>query len=194
MVRLLVGRRATGAPNASPRPASEGICMNVVFRLPTTLLVDAFEDLRRPHPFATERVGFLAAKPARSRDGLVLAAHMYLRVRDEWYLEDDGNSCVFGSDALRHALEYAYNNKASIFHVHIHDHDGIPWFSRLDLRETSRFVPDFWHVRSDFPHGAIVLSNDAAAGLCWYPGRQKPIRMSRITALGYPIKELAGFE
>jgi hypothetical protein len=87
-------------------------------------------------------------------------------------------------------MQFALTNDASMFHVHVHEHVGIPWFSRTDLRESRKFVPDFWNVRPNLPHGVIVLSADAAAGLCWYPGREKPISISHITAVGRPMRFL----
>jgi hypothetical protein len=91
-------------------------------------------------------------------------------------------------------MQFALTHDASIFHVHLHDHDGLPWFSRPDLRESQRYIPDFWNVRPNLPHGTLVLSANGAAGLCWYPRRAKPIRVRRITALGFPMKLLGGVE
>ncbi len=54
-----------------------------------------------------------------------------------------------------------------MFHVHMHGHAGRPGFSRIDLREQSKFVPDFFKVRREMPHGAIVFSRDMAAGRVW---------------------------
>ena len=49
----------------------------------------------------------------------------------------------------------------------MHEHSGRPSFSRTDLREQIKFVPDFFKVRPQLPHGAIVLSHDRAAGRVW---------------------------
>jgi hypothetical protein len=168
--------------------------MNIHFKLTTGLLDTIRADLRRPHPFADERAGFIACKPSACRGGILVLAHTYIALEDEWYDDDPRFGCVFNSHAMRVAMQFALTHDASMFHVHLHDHDGLPWFSRPDLRESRRFVPDFWNVRPTLPHGTLVLSTDGAAGLCWYPRREKPIRMRRITALGFPITLLGGVE
>ena len=97
---------------------------------------------------------------------------------------------MFNADAMRAAMQFALTNDASMFHVHLHEHSGSPWFSRPDLRESRRFIPDFWNVKPGLPHGTLVLSVDAAAGLCWYPRREKPIRIAQITVVGFPMRFL----
>jgi len=164
--------------------------MKIHFKLKDVLLNDILNDLRRPHPFAEERMGFIAAKPTWSREGLLLLAHSFLATPDDWYIKDRNYGCVFGPDAIRNAMQYSLDKKACMFHVHLHDHDGRPWFSRTDLNESGKFVPDFFNVRPDIPHGTVVLSNDGAAGLCWYPGKRKPQRIDRFTAVGMPMRKL----
>jgi len=51
--------------------------------------------------------------------------------------------------------------------VHQHLFPGRVWFSRTDLREQHRFVPDFFKVRPNMPHGAVVLGPQQAAGRVW---------------------------
>ena len=94
----------------------------------------------RPHPFAAERAGFIGCKVSRSRDGVLILAHTYLSLQDYWYSDDDRYGCFFNADAMRAALQFALTTDASMFHVHMHEHLGTPWFSRTDLRESSKFV------------------------------------------------------
>lgn len=166
--------------------------MKLHFKLSARLRDDMLADLRRPHPFADERAGFIGCKPAACSGGVLLLAHTYLPLRDDWYIDDPRFGCMFNGDAMRAAMQFALTNDAAMFHVHLHDYEGEPWFSRLDLRESRRFVPDFWNIKPKLPHGAIVLSADSAAGLCWYPRRQKPIRIFRITVVGFPMKFMGG--
>ncbi len=166
--------------------------MNVHFKVTVGLLGTILADLRRPHPFADERAGFIGCKPSGCRGGILVLAHTYIPLQDDWYHDDSRFGCVFNSHAMRAAMQFALTHDASMFHVHLHDHFGFPWFSRPDLRESGRFIPDFWNVNSKLPHGTLVLSADAAAGLCWYPRQQNPIRIRRITAVGLPMKFLGG--
>lgn len=168
--------------------------MKIIFRVPTALFTEVKADLMRPHRFAAERVGFLTCTVAALKDaGLLLLAQSFHPVDDDDYIDDPSVGAMMGAAAIRKALQIAYQAPLAMFHVHIHDHSGRPWFSRTDLRETANFVPDFWHVRPQFPHGAIVLSCDAMAGLCWIPGRQQgPIRIQELAAIGAPLRHIRG--
>ena len=92
-----------------------------------------------------------------------------------------------GPSAIRKALEFALNNKAGMFHVHMHDHAGRPRFSRTDARESAKFVPDFWNVRPEMPHGALVASKNSLWGLCCYPGMSEPIEIDEFVVIGSPM-------
>ena len=70
----------------------------------------------------------------------------------------------------------------------MHDHDGDPGFSRVDDRENRKFVPDFFSVAPAMPHGAIVLSNDRAAGMIWIGKEDGPARIERFSAVGAPLR------
>lgn len=164
--------------------------MNVHFKMTKDLLDDALDDLRRPHPFATERAAFIGCKASVCRGGVLVLGHTYIPLRDEWYTDDPRYGCLFNADAMRAAMQFALTNDAGIFHVHLHDHSGRPCFSGTDLREARKFIPDFWNVRPTLPHGVLVFSADGASGLCWYPKKEKPIKIARITAVGFPMRFL----
>lgn len=141
--------------------------MNIVFRVSETLLADVRADLVRPHPFAHERVGFIAARAAAGHEKLVIIATEYFPVPDHEYVHDQTMGAVLGQEALRKALEVALLKPVGMFHVHMHTLPSRLWFSTIDLREQQRFVPDFFKVQSKLPHGAIVLSPTAIAGRAW---------------------------
>jgi len=162
--------------------------MIVAFKIVETLLGRVFEDLRRPHPFAAERVGFLSCRVGALNPGWVVLAHDFHPVADDDYLRDRSVGAMMGPAAIRKALQVALSNEVGMFHVHIHGHRGRPWFSGVDLRETAKFVPDFWHVRPQLVHGAIVLSLDSAAGLCWHPQASEPLVFSKFSVVGTPMR------
>ncbi len=166
--------------------------MKIHFKITKALLHEIRTDLSRPHPFAEERLGFLGCKASSGRDGLLILAHSYLTTPDKWYIRDDNYGCVFGPDAILTAMKFSKANKACMFHVHMHGHSGVPWFSRIDLKESAKFVPDFWNVSSKLPHGTLVLSDNKAAGLCWYPKRPKPFRITKLSTVGWPMENLGG--
>jgi hypothetical protein len=138
-------------------------------------------------------VGFLACRAARlSKDGIVLLAFEYRTVDDEDYIEDPSVGAMMGSRAIRKALEFALKNKVGMFHIHLHGHRGRPRFSGVDSRESAKFVPDFWNVRPEMPHGALVVSIDSFYGLCWYPRGSAPSEIADFVVVGSPMKITRG--
>jgi hypothetical protein len=163
--------------------------MPVNFKLLTNLANGIRTDLRRPHAFAAERVGFVSCRVGRTPDGIVILAHGYHPVEDSDYVDDQSVGAMMGSGAIRKALQLAYSSPVSMFHIHLHDHPGRTRFSRVDARETARFVPDFFNVRPELPHGAIVLSQDSAYGMCWPLAESQPVAISEFVFVGTSIKK-----
>ena len=146
--------------------------MQILFRANQSFMCEVREDLMRPHEFAEERVGFIAVRVAQGLNIFVLLAESYHPVSDADYLRDPSVGAMLGSEAIRKALEIALFHPVGIIHVHMHFHSGEPRFSRTDLREQPKFVPDFFKVRRTMPHGALVLSEDAAYGRVWLSSDQ----------------------
>jgi hypothetical protein len=164
----------------------------IIFRATNDLFTVVRRDLHRPHPFAAERVGFLVCRAGRvAGDGLVILAAGYDAVGDEDYLDDPRVGAMMGPAAIRKALQRAYNAGAedcSVFHVHMHAHLGPTGFSEVDDRECRKFVPDFFNVAPEMPHGAIVLSLDQAVGLCWTTPEAVLVPINRFTSVGAPLR------
>ena len=162
--------------------------MRVVFKVVDRLLERVRHDLTRPHEFAAERVGFFVCRAASLMpEGVVILAHDYRPVEDADYIDDPTVGAMMGPAAIRKGLEIALNNQVGIFHVHMHEHTGRPGFSRTDARESAKFVPDFWNVRPEMPHGALVVSKDSLYGKCWYPGMAAPIEIGEFVMVGSPV-------
>jgi len=165
--------------------------MNIQFKITRDLVNQVRADLKRPHPYAAERVGFISCRVgALPAGGVVVLAHDYLPVPDEDYIQDDTVGAMMGPAAIRMAMQYAHKQSAGMFHVHMHDHRGAPWFSQIDLSEYAKFVPDFWNVRPEMPHGALVLSLDSVAGACLIQTTRKMVRISNITIVGAPLLKI----
>ena len=110
--------------------------MKLVFRLSQGLYHEIQKDLSRTHPVAAERVGFLACGIATlDRGGLLLLADTYHPVADSHYVNDPRAGATINAEAIRAALQIAYRQKVSMFHIHRHEHYGRPQFSAIDLRE-----------------------------------------------------------
>jgi hypothetical protein len=160
--------------------------MNISFKTTRALWEAVRRNLVRPHPFAFERVGFISCRPGTLKDGLILIAHAYHTVADDDYIADPSVGAMMSAKAIRKALQVSYTNPVSMFHVHGHFHQRSPGFSRTDLNEAARFVPDFWHVRSEYPHGIIVIGKQKGCGLCWHPGIDSPSNIMNFTIVGCP--------
>jgi hypothetical protein len=164
--------------------------MKVHFKLTEKLRQDVLADLRRDHPFAAERLGFFRCKASQAKGELLVLVSSYVSVPDDQYVDDASAGCFFDAKAMRTMLQHSLTHHESIFHVHLHDHSGLPQFSRTDTRESAQYVPDFWNVTPDLPHGTIVLSQNRAVGQCWYPGLKRVFGVERITAVGPRIVKL----
>lgn len=156
------------------------------FRMTAGFAEQVRHDLSRAHVHAHERVGFITAKAAVTTSGLTMIAAGYHPVADEDYVRDASVGAMMSEDAVRKALQICWKSKCAMVHVHMHEHKGLPWFGRLDLEENGRFMPDFFNVQPGFPHAALVLSHDAAAGLVWPDRGLSPVRFDEIVEVGRP--------
>lgn len=147
--------------------------MKIRFKITQRLLDAMRSDLRRPHPIAHERIGFVAAGLAAAHDELLILARDYRPVDDEHYLDDPRVGAMIDASAIRSARQWAMSSRAAMFHVHSHGGQGIPGFSSVDNRENAKFIPNFVSVAPFAVHGAIVLSDTAAFGQVWL-GRNDP--------------------
>ena len=161
--------------------------MNIRFKITQRLLDTIRADLRRPHPIAHERIGFVTAGLAAAYDELLILARDYRPVDDAQYLDDKSVGAMIDASAIRTARQWAMNSRSAIFHVHSHGGRGIPGFSSVDDRENAKFIPNFVSVAPFAVHGAIVLSDTAAFGQVWL-GRDQPRPfITNFNAIGAPI-------
>jgi len=163
--------------------------MRLHFRITRALLDSVRIDLRRPHPFAHERVGFISAGLSAADEDVLIVAREYRAVLDEDYLRDPTVGAMMGAEAIRKALQWAMQDRLALFHVHTHGGQGLPGFSRIDLRENAKFVPDFLKVTPQCAHGAIVLSDNAARGQLGFDPRQPCMPIDSFAEIGAPIRK-----
>jgi len=163
--------------------------MRIIFKATAALLNRIRADLGRPHAFAHERVGFIAAGLTAAAGNVLVLAHEYRPVEDRDYLPDRSVGAMMGPEAIRKALQWAMRSRVALFHVHSHGGYGIPWFSGVDLRENAKFVPDFFKVAPQCAHGAIVLTEDAANGQVWLDRRQPCRSIDAFSVTGVPLKK-----
>ncbi len=163
--------------------------MNAFCKITSSLLDEIHSDLERPHPFAYERIGFFSAGLSHVGNDLLILAREYRPIADDDYLEDYTVGAKIGPNAIRSAMQWAMDTGAAIFHVHRHGRLGVPSFSRVDLQDNVRLIPDFFKVAPQCAHGSIVLSNDAACGMVWINAKQPPIPIQAFSVVGAPVKK-----
>ena len=157
------------------------------FKITSTLLDEVRSDLARAHEYALERVGFLRAGLTINERDCAILVHSYLPVEDEDYVEDPSVGAMMGPHAISKAMAAAFEDRVSLVHVHSHGGRGIPRFSDIDLRENRKFVPDFFKVCPQRPHGAVVLSETHAYGQVWLRSDKtaRPINLFQLVGPQY---------
>lgn len=168
--------------------------MTVAFRITRAMLNNVRRDLERPHEFAFERVGFLFCRfGSLKSNGLVVLAHEYMPLLDNEYIDDPRYGALIGASGFRRALERTLREPLGIFHIHLHAHLGSPAPSRIDLRESAEFVPDFFHVRELLPHGVLIASDDSISGRMWLTERTQPTPIAAFNVVGAPMQFVRSF-
>lgn len=119
---------------------------------------------------------------------MLVIPEIYHPVNDDHYVPSETMGALVNSAAIRAALQISLKYGAGIFHVHVHEHLGIPRPSLIDRIESNKFVPDFFNVTPHMPHGAIILSMDAASGVLWQGKTAEPREFEQIQIIGAPIR------
>jgi hypothetical protein len=150
--------------------------VRAILRIRKTMLRDIRADLMRAHPFAYERVGFIACN-VMSADNYNLTAKNYYPISEDGYEETMEVGALINAEAIRDAMQVAFDSEVAMLHVHLHETHGVPSFSRIDMVSGRELIPCFWNVRSNMPHGMLLLSNDDHFGLLWLPDRKSIVRL-----------------
>jgi len=160
--------------------------MKIQLKIPRQIYQRIMADIASPHPFAYERIGF-----CRVRIGDRGASTQFIFVTDYWpvpddqYIPDDFAGARINNQAIRSALQASLSSGDGIFHVHMHDHSGVPDFGSMDLEEIPRIVESLTFANADVPHGMLVLSHDMATAHAVMPGGELQI-VDRISVVGQP--------
>lgn len=167
--------------------------MKVTIRLTRHLYQEVIADLRRPHPFATERVGFLFGRigNANTESPIVLLTR-YKPLADDRYINDPTTGARIDSQAIRSVMQDVLDHGEGAFHTHMHEWPGKPAFSWLDRDELPRLIPSFQVVGPKAIHGLFLLSEDECISDVWLPGSKKGVQAARVSIVGYPLHSTKG--
>ena len=107
----------------------------IFLKIPKSLREKMIEDLRRPHDFAYERVGFMYTRSKIIDKNIILIIAVdYNSVDNENYIKDDSVGAKFNDVSIQKAMQTCLNKKSGCFHVHLHDHKGKPSPSFTDQK------------------------------------------------------------
>lgn len=154
--------------------------MPITIHLPSKLHKDILADLRRPHPHAAERIGFLYGRLALS----TVLMTRYVPVPDEQYVVDFTVGARINGDAIRAAMQGVLDTGNGVFHTHLHEWPGRPSFSLTDDEELPNLIPAFRAVAHGQACGLFLLSPDSAIADVWLPAARGPERASKISIVG----------
>ena len=163
--------------------------VSISLRIPNPLYDQIRADLERPHPFAAERVGFLFVRTGATGPGrLLLLGHAYHALVDERYIDDPEAGARIDSGAIREAMQRTLDGHGGVFHVHMHDHNGKPGYSRMDMAEQPKLIVSFQAVNPSLPHGTLILSRNNGIASAWLPGTNQPTSIKKISTAGAPMR------
>jgi len=156
----------------------------IQLRTPQSIHQEMRSDLRRPHPFAFERVGYVFTKPAGVS---VLVVTGYESIPDQFYIKDSSVGARIDHRAIALAMKRADKNKEGILHSHIHNKSGLPIFSRDDRADHPNFLRSFRNASPGMTHGFLLLSADKMMARVWPPQHESPIDIFRYTIVNLPL-------
>lgn len=162
----------------------------VILKIPKGLFNKMLDDLKRPHAFALERIGFISTKHKKLSNGSVIIFGVdYFSVDDENYIDDDEVGARINSTAIRIAMQMVLDSGNGCFHVHFHVLSfGIPEFSDIDFVDNPEIVKSFTYVNRSQVHGMLVLGNNASNAMVKIPGDETELTtVSKIVVVGYPM-------
>jgi hypothetical protein len=163
--------------------------MRVEVRLRREFFEATVADLRRPHPVAFERVGWVFAKQTiASKHDVLLMAVEYAPVAEDDYLEDCRVGASFNATAIRAAMQRSRATGMACLQIHLHDHHGHTAFSSVDCRTIDKLASSLRVVTPNIAHGGLVLSADSATARIWLPENNKRHTPSRAVIVGFPMR------
>lgn len=153
-------------------------------RIPQLIYQEMRSDLRRPHPFAFERIGYVFIKTAGQS---VMVVTGYESVPDEFYMKDRSVGARIDHRGIALAMRRAYRNKEGILHTHMHNKSGFPVFSKDDRIDHPNFLRSFRNAVPKMFHGFLLLSTDKMIARVWPPQNDSYIDIIRYTIVGLPL-------
>jgi len=163
--------------------------MKIKLKIPKGLYAHMLEDLKRPHSFAFERVGFAySTTTIVDEDTVIISLKDYQPVKDECYIETDEVGAKFNADSIRDAMQICLDKQWGGFHVHLHNHKGLPFPSKDDEQGLPSVIESLTNVAADQACGVLILSKDSFYASVVVKGTVHWVEPELISVIGYPMK------
>lgn len=161
----------------------------IIIRIPQNILNQIINDLKRPHEFANERIGFIASRHKILKTGTIIVfISEYFPISDDQYLDDPEVGARINSNAIREGLQRIIDKKIGCFHVHYHSFSrSIPEFSDTDLIDNPEIIKSFGYADKSQVHGMIVIGKNGLNALVKLPGKDSLMQVAKIVGIGYPM-------
>lgn len=157
-------------------------------RIPKAIYQEMLSDLKRPHQYAYERVGFVFARTEEILgDTTLVLLNKYVPVNDKDYIEDDTVGAKINSPAIRKAMQYALDNDCGCFHVHMHEHKGNPSPSFTDKKGLPGVVDSLANVSPNQANGFLILSENSFYASVIIAEKKYSLKPELISVIGYPM-------
>lgn len=157
----------------------------MIVRIPEVLLDRIVADLRRPHAFAYERVGFAVVGTSLSRGhDPIYCVNDYIPVAEDGYARSRDAAATINSTAIRTALQLAIDTRQCIVHVHSHDFSERPGFSHIDEADHDGLVRSFRNLGLNRPYGFLLLGDGGFLFRIWTPGEDRYVDSRLVTVVG----------
>lgn len=163
--------------------------MNIQFRIAKTLHQDILNDLKRPHDYTYERVGFIYTKTVQLNNGnYIILATNYVPVNDKNYIKDDSVGAKINSTAIRLAMQGMIDTGCGCFHVHFHKHKGKPFPSITDSEDLPELVKSFNNIKTKEANGFLILSENGFYAETKIDNISDTYKIESFSCIGYPME------
>lgn len=162
--------------------------LNSILRIPSQFYTLMLADLKKPHPFAAERVGFFSTSliTAGEKFKIVLVTG-YHSIPDDDYIDDPAVGAKINTKAILTAMQRIISTGKGCLHVHLHEHNGTPSPSSTDLASLPGLARSFLNANSETACGYLILSNNDF--FCeMYTLNGQSVKIGQLTIVGYPLK------
>jgi hypothetical protein len=135
----------------------------------------ANKDLKRPHEFAFERVGYFLGESNLEKNEIAIVD--WLSFGDEMYQRSNVGAEI-GREGMKYLMRNAFQTNMTYLHFHLHLFQKKPTFSFTDIQSIKEIVPALFSFSSASAHGAIILGSQYVTYEIWLRNQKESMKKS----------------